>query len=67
MVVPVGKDNHAEIVEVVEVAYFSAEQAPIPPEQVKWIIRKCTADDFQLGEPESSVLGRERETGSVEK
>lgn len=46
VMVPVGKDNHTVIVEVVNIEYFSEEEAPLPVEKTKHIIRKCTDDDF---------------------
>ena len=46
VVVPAGKDNHHAIVEVVDIEYFSEEDAPFPIEKTKHIIRKCTDDDF---------------------
>ncbi len=46
MVVPAGKMNREEIVKVVDIEYFNEEEAPIPIDKVKWIIRKCTLDDF---------------------
>ena len=46
VVVPAGKDNHHAIVEVVDIEYFSEEDAPLPIEKTKHIIRKCTDDDF---------------------
>lgn len=40
VVVPAGKDNHEAIVVVTKIEYFSAEDAPIPVEKTKHIIRK---------------------------
>lgn len=48
VIVPAGKDNHLAIVEVVDIEYFSEEDAPLPVEKTKHIIRKCTDDDFDL-------------------
>lgn len=48
VLVPAGKDNHAAIVEVVKIEYFSEENAPLPIEKTKQIIRKCTDDDFDF-------------------
>lgn len=46
VLVPAGKDNHTAIVEVVNIEYFSEEEAPLPVDKTKYIIRKCTDDDF---------------------
>ncbi|WKY43286.1 hypothetical protein Q5O14_11535 [Eubacteriaceae bacterium ES2] len=48
VLVPAGKDNHTAIVEVVKIEYFSEENAPLPIEKTKQIIRKCTDDDFDF-------------------
>lgn len=48
VLVPAGKDNHTAIVEVVNIEYFSEEDAPLPVGKTKHIIRKCTDDDFDL-------------------
>lgn len=46
VIVPAGKDNHEAVVEVVNIEYFNDENAPLPAEKTKRIIRKCTDDDF---------------------
>ena len=46
VLVPAGKDNYSAIVEVVNIEYFSEENAPLPVDKTKHIIRKCTDDDF---------------------
>lgn len=46
VVVPVGKDNHHSIAEVVKIEYFAEEAVPLPLEKTKHIIRKCTDDDY---------------------
>lgn len=46
VVVPVGKDNHHSIAEVVKIEYFAEESVPLPLEKTKHIIRICTDDDF---------------------
>lgn len=46
VVVPVGKDNHHSVAEVVNVEYFAEEDVPLPLDCTKHIIRKCTDDDF---------------------
>ena len=46
VVVPVGKDNHQSVAEVVKVEFFAEEDVPLPIEETKHIIRKCTDDDF---------------------
>jgi hypothetical protein len=46
VLVPAGKDNHTAIVDVVNIEYFSEEEAPLPVGKTKHIIRKCTDDDF---------------------
>ena len=38
VIVPAGKDNHEAVVEVVEIEYFSKEDAPLPIEKTKAII-----------------------------
>lgn len=48
VLVPVGKDNHEAVVEVVNIEYFSEENIPLPIEKTKKIIRKCKAEDFEL-------------------
>ncbi len=59
VLVPVGKDNHEVVVEVVGIEYFSDENVPLPIEKTKRIIRKCMDEDFDLPEPESSVFMNE--------
>ena len=46
VIVPVGKDNHHSVAEVVKVEFFSEGDVPLPIERTKHIIRKCTDDDF---------------------
>ena len=46
VVVPAGKDNHHAVAKVVDIEYFSVEDAPLPVEKTKYIIRKCADDDF---------------------
>ena len=46
VIVPAGKDNHEAVVEVVNIEYFNDENAPLPAEKTKRIIRKRTDDDF---------------------
>ena len=46
VIVPVGKDNHHSVAEVVKVEYFSEEDVPLPLDRTKHIIRKCTDEDF---------------------
>ena len=48
VIVPAGKNNHEEVVEVVNIEYFNEENAPLPVDKTKHIIRKCTDDDFDL-------------------
>lgn len=48
VLVPVGKDNHEVVVEVVNIEYFNEENVPLPIEKTKRIIRKCTDEDFDL-------------------
>lgn len=50
VIVTAGKDAHTVIVEVVDIEYFSEEDAPFPIEKTKHIIRKCNDDDFDLHE-----------------
>lgn len=40
VIVPVGMDAHTATVEVVDIEYFSEENAPFPIEKAKYIIRK---------------------------
>lgn len=40
VIVPVGTANHATIAEVVEINYYTEEEAPIAVEKTKWIVRK---------------------------
>ncbi len=46
IIVPVGKDNHHSVAEVVKVEYFAEEDVPLPLDRTKHIIRKCTDEDF---------------------
>lgn len=55
VLVPAGKDNHQAIVKVVNIEYFSKENAPLPIEKTKKIIRKCTDEDFNLPEPDNGA------------
>lgn len=50
VLVPAGKDNHTAVVEIVNIEYFSEDDAPLPVEITKHIIRKCTKDDFDFPE-----------------
>lgn len=50
VVAPVGKDNHQSVAKVVKVEFFVEEDAMLPLEKTKHIIRKCTDDDFDLPE-----------------
>lgn len=45
VLVPAGKDNHEAIVEVVNIEYFSEENAPLPIGKTKYIIRKHTDEE----------------------
>lgn len=47
VLVPAGKDNHEAVVEIVNIEYFGEENVPLPVEETKKIIRKCTDDDFE--------------------
>lgn len=40
VIVPAGRDNHEAVVEVVAIEYFSKENAPLPVEKTKKILRK---------------------------
>lgn len=42
VLVPAGKYNHEAVAEVVNIEYFSEENAPFPLEKTKRVIRKCT-------------------------
>jgi len=46
VVVPAGRDNHEAIVEVVDIEYFTDEDAPFPIEKTKHILRKYTDEDL---------------------
>ena len=48
MLVPVGKDNHEAVVEVVNIEYLSEDNVPLHIDKTKHIISKCTGDDFDL-------------------
>ena len=50
VIVPVGKDNHHSVAEVVKVEFFAEENVPLPLERTKHIIRKCTDEDFDPSE-----------------
>lgn len=52
VLVPVGKENHETVVEVVNIEYFSEENVPLPVEKTKRIIRKCADEDFDLPQSE---------------
>ncbi len=46
VIVPAGKNNRSEIVTVVDIDYFSEEEAPMPLEQIKSIIGKYDGEDI---------------------
>lgn len=46
VVVPVDKDNHYSVAEIIKVEYFSEENVSLPLDHTKYIIHKCTDDDF---------------------
>lgn len=50
VVVPVGKDNHETVVEVVGIEYFAEENVPLPIEKTKLIIRKYNSKYTYQGE-----------------
>ncbi|MDF1494845.1 hypothetical protein [Caproiciproducens sp. CPB-2] len=50
VVVPVGKDDHSAVVEIVNIEYFSEDKVPLSLDKVKSILRKCTEDDFKTQE-----------------
>ena len=50
VIVPVSKDNHHSVAEVVKVEFFAEENVPLPLERTKHIIRKCTDEDFDPSE-----------------
>lgn len=52
VLVPAGKDNHEAVVEVVNIEYFREENAPLPVEKTKRIIRRCKDADFDLSKSE---------------
>lgn len=48
VLVPVGNDNHTAVVEVINIEYFSEDNAPLPVNKTKHIIRKCTEGDLHI-------------------
>ena len=46
VLVPVGNNSKPSAVQVVDIEYFTEENAPIPVEKTKHIIRKMTDEDF---------------------
>ena len=50
VIVPVGKDNHHSVAEVVNVEYFAEEYVPLSLDCTKHIIRKCTDKDMDVEE-----------------
>lgn len=46
VIVPVGKDNHEAVVEVVNIEYFGKESVPLPIEKTKNILRKCMDEEI---------------------
>lgn len=50
VIVPVGKDNHHSVAEVVDVEYFAEEDVPLSFDRTKHIIRKCTDEDMDIEE-----------------
>ena len=50
VIVPVGKDNHHSVAEVVNVEYFAEEDVPLSLDRTKHIIRKCTDEDIDVEE-----------------
>lgn len=46
VLVPVGKNGHSAIVQIVNIEYFSEDKVPFPLDKIKRIIRKCTKEDF---------------------
>ena len=46
VIVPAGKDNHEAIVRVVDIEYFSDDNAPYPVKKTKWITKKYTDEDL---------------------
>jgi len=46
VLVPVGKDSHTAVVEIVNIEYFAEDDVPLPLDKTKRIIRKSTEDDI---------------------
>lgn len=46
VLVPVGKDRHTAIVEIVKIEYFPVDKLPFPLNKIKRITRKCSDEDF---------------------
>ena len=46
VIVPAGQDNHQAVVEIVDIKYFKEEDAPLPIEKTKYVIRKCVDEDL---------------------
>lgn len=47
VIVPAGKTNREAVVMVMDVKYFHPDNAPLPPEKTKHIIRKCTDENTE--------------------
>ena len=47
VIVPVGKDNHQVVVEVVKIRYYQENKVPYPIYKTKKIIRKHTEEEFE--------------------
>ena len=47
VIVPVGKDNHQVVVEVVKIRYYQENKVPYPIDKTKKIIRKYTEEEFE--------------------
>lgn len=58
VLVPVRSASETAIAEVVKIEYFAEEDAPLPLERVKSVIRRCTDEDlFAFQEVEREVQG----------
>lgn len=50
VIVNAGDDNHEAFVKIVNIEYFTKDNVPLPVEQTKRIVRKCTKEDYEAYE-----------------
>lgn len=46
VVVPVGKDGHESVAEIVDIEYFAEDDVPLPLDKTKYIIRKTSENNI---------------------